>query len=63
MKWNDSLPVYWRYKVADLERKGTFEGLFLDDPLNPTMVEMETGAKALVAGLLSTAALVYATLV
>jgi hypothetical protein len=61
MKWNDSLPVYWRYKVADLERKGTFEGLFLDDPLNPTMV-LDTGAKALAAGLISSAALVYLTL-
>jgi hypothetical protein len=58
MNWNSSLPLYWRYKVADLEKKGSFDGLFLDDPLNPTL----SGAKALMAGVLSSAALVYATM-
>jgi hypothetical protein len=60
MRWNQSLPVYWRFKVADLERRGFFEGLFLDDPLNPTMVK--ASAKSLMAGMISSAALVYATL-
>jgi hypothetical protein len=37
MKWNESFPVYWHYKFADVEKKGSFTGLFLDDPRYPTL--------------------------
>lgn len=58
MAWNMSLPVYWKFKMGDIEKKGFFEGLFLDDPMNPTL----SGAKTLMAGMASAAALAYATL-
>lgn len=34
LKMNDAFPVYWQFKVADVEKKGSFDGLFLDDPRN-----------------------------
>lgn len=58
MKWNDSLPVYWRYKLSDVEKKGSFKGLFLDDPQNPTL----SGATYLLAAASFSTAFILATL-
>ena len=60
LAFGDSPQVYWRFKLADLERRGFIDGMFLDDPLNSVLVT--GGAKALFAGVLSSAALVYAIL-
>jgi hypothetical protein len=58
MKWNDSLPVYWQFKFVDVEKKGFFNGLFLDDPRNPTLSK----AIMIITGVASSAALVAANL-
>lgn len=50
--------AYWKIKDKDAEVKGMFEGLYLDDPMNPTL----SGAKAVFAGVATAAALTFATL-
>ena len=57
-EYNDSMPFYWNLRYKDQNCQGKFEGFFLDDPLNPTL----SNAKALVAGFVSSAALVYSVL-
>ena len=58
LAFKDNLTVYWRIKDKTTERMGTFDGLYLDDPMNPVIA----GAKTIVAGALTASALVYATL-
>ena len=58
MKWNDTLPFYWNFKFVDVEKRGSFNGLFLDDPRNPTL----SRAASVFAGLVSSAALAMASL-
>lgn len=57
-EFNDNMPLYWSMKYKDQNCQGKFDGFFLDDPLNPTL----SNAKALAAGVISSAVLVYSLL-
>jgi hypothetical protein len=52
LNFKDNLTVYWKLKDGQ-DSMGFFEGFYLDDPLNPVI----TGAKTLIAGTISVAAL------
>jgi len=58
LKFTDNLTVYWEVQIRDQRRRGSFEGFYLDDPMNPVL----SGAMGLAAGVASSAALVFATL-
>jgi hypothetical protein len=59
LTWKDNLTVYWKIEdTAGGKAQGMFEGFYVDDPMNPVI----TGAKTLIAGTISAAALI-ATLV
>jgi hypothetical protein len=58
--FKDNLTVVFEIESGS-KFNGMAAGFYLDDPWNPVIV-VETGAKTLAAGVLSAAALVYATL-
>lgn len=58
LKFKDNLTVYWQVKDTKAERKGSFAGFYVDDPQNPVL----TGAKTLIAGSITAAALIATTL-
>jgi len=53
-----NLTLYWQFSDPQGEHKGHFDGFYIDDPQNSIFA----GAQAIAAGVVSTAALVYATI-
>jgi hypothetical protein len=58
LKYTDNLTGAWKLKWGDAEMMGSFEGFYIDDPMNPVI----TGATNIVLGSLSAIALIAATL-
>jgi hypothetical protein len=61
LAFNKTYNYYWRFTMGDVVKRGNFSGLYLDDPVYPTLVA-QSGASTLIAGVLSSAVLVYSTL-
>ena len=53
-----NLTLYWKFNDPQGEHRGHFDGFYIDDPQNSIFA----GAQAIAAGVVSTAALVYATI-
>jgi hypothetical protein len=59
LKWTGNYTVYWTVKDKSGDIKGSFDGLYLDDPMSPII----SGAKALAGAAATATAVIISTMI